>query len=77
MTMQSRQSHAMELTLFLWHLPDDTTESITEHSSRLQPSINCKPNTILIVILILSLSYFISIDFGLNMRNSNIKISLF
>ena len=30
----------MELTLFLWHMPDDTTEGLAEHSSRLQPSIN-------------------------------------
>ena len=29
-----------QLTLFVWHMPDDTTEGVAEHSSRLQPSIN-------------------------------------
>ena len=33
-------SHAIELTLFLWHMPDDATEGVAKHSSRLQPSIN-------------------------------------
>ena len=33
-------SHAVELTLFPWHVPDDATEDVAEHSSRLQPSIN-------------------------------------
>ena len=32
--------HAIELTLFLWHMPDDATEGVAEHSSSLQPSIN-------------------------------------
>ena len=31
---------AIELTLFLWHMPDDATEGVTEHSSMVQPSIN-------------------------------------
>ena len=34
------KSHAIELTSFLWHMPDDATEGVAEHSSRLQPSIN-------------------------------------
>ena len=25
---------------FIWHMPDDATEGVAEHSSRLQPSIN-------------------------------------
>ena len=29
-------SHAIELTSFLWHMPDDTTEPVAEHSARLQ-----------------------------------------
>ena len=33
------KSHAIELTLFLWHMPDDATEGVVEHSCRLQPSI--------------------------------------
>ena len=33
-------SHAVELTLFLLHIPDDATEGVAEHSSRLQPTIN-------------------------------------
>ena len=33
-------SHAIELTLFLWHTPADTTETVAEQSARLQPSIN-------------------------------------
>ena len=32
--------HAIELILFLWHMPADTTETVAEHSARLQPSIN-------------------------------------
>ena len=24
----------------MWHMPDDATEGVAEHSSRLQPSIN-------------------------------------
>ena len=32
--------HAVELTLFLWHMPDDATEGVAEHSSDLQQSIN-------------------------------------
>ena len=32
--------NAIELTLFLWHMPDDATETVAEHSARLQPSIN-------------------------------------
>ena len=39
MARPSRESHAIELTLFLWHIPDDATEGVAEHSSRLQPSI--------------------------------------
>ena len=35
-----RLSHAVELILFLWHMPADTTEGVAEHSTRLQPSIN-------------------------------------
>ena len=35
-----RQRYAIELTSFLWHVPADTTETVTEHSARLQPSIN-------------------------------------
>ena len=27
---------AIELTSFLWHMPDDVTEGVAEHSSRLQ-----------------------------------------
>ena len=34
------KSRAIELTSFLWHLPGDVTEFVTEHSSKLQPSIN-------------------------------------
>ena len=30
----------IELTSFLWHMPADTTETVAEHSARLQPSIN-------------------------------------
>ena len=37
MARPSRQSRAVELTLFL---PDDIIEGVAEHSSRLQPSIN-------------------------------------
>ena len=33
-------SHAVELTLFLWHMLAGTTETVAEHSTRLQPSIN-------------------------------------
>ena len=33
-------SHAVELTSFLRHMPDETTETVVEHSARLQPSIN-------------------------------------
>ena len=40
MAPPSRESHAIELTLFMWHMPDDATEGVAEHSSRLQPSIN-------------------------------------
>ena len=40
MARPSRQSHAIVLTLFLWHMPDDATEGVVKHSSRLQPSIN-------------------------------------
>ena len=40
MASLSRLSHAVELILFSWHMPDDTTEGVAEHSSRLQPSIN-------------------------------------
>ena len=40
MARSSRQSHAIELTLFLWHMPDDAAEGVAEHSSRLQPSVN-------------------------------------
>ena len=40
MARPSRQSHEIELTLFLWHIPDDATEGVAEHSSRRQPSIN-------------------------------------
>ena len=28
------------MTLFLWHIPDDATESVTKHSTKLQPTIN-------------------------------------
>ena len=35
-----RESNAIELTLFMWHTPADTTEAVAEHSARLQPSIN-------------------------------------
>ena len=35
-----RYSHAIKLTLFLWHMPADTIETVAEHSTRLQPSIN-------------------------------------
>ena len=40
MARPSRYSHAIELTLFLWHMPDDATEGVVEQSSSLQPSIN-------------------------------------
>ena len=40
MARPSRWSHAIELTLFLWHMSDDATEGVAEYSSRLQPSIN-------------------------------------
>ena len=30
----------IELILFLWHMPADTTKGVAEHSTRLQPSIN-------------------------------------
>ena len=40
MVRSSQKSHANKLTLFLWHMPDGATESVAEHSSRLQPSIN-------------------------------------
>ena len=40
MARTSRYNHALELTLFLWHMPDDATEGVAEHNSRLQPSIN-------------------------------------
>ena len=40
MARPSRYSHAIEFTLFLWHMPDDATEVVVEHSSRLQPLIN-------------------------------------
>ena len=33
-----RYSHAIELTLFLWHMPADATETVAEHRARLQPS---------------------------------------
>ena len=33
-------SHAVEMTSFLWHMPAGTTEFVAEHSARLQPSIN-------------------------------------
>ena len=33
------ESYNVELVLFMWHSPDDTTESVAIHSSRLQPSI--------------------------------------
>ena len=38
--MAHHESHAVELTLFLWHKPDDTTEPVAEHNARLQPLIN-------------------------------------
>ena len=34
------RSHAVEFTLFLWHMPADNTETVAKHSARLQPSIN-------------------------------------
>ena len=37
-------SHAIELTMFLWHIPADTTETVAEHSIRLQPLINLHGN---------------------------------
>ena len=40
MARPSRQSYAIELTSFLWHMPDDATEDVAKHSSLLQPSIN-------------------------------------
>ena len=40
MARPSQQSHAIDLTSFLRHVPDDATEGAAEHSSRLQPSIN-------------------------------------
>ena len=33
MARPSRESHAIELTFFLWLIPDDATEGVTEHSS--------------------------------------------
>ena len=39
MARPSRKSHGIELTLFLWHMIDDATQDVAEHSSRLQPSI--------------------------------------
>ena len=40
MARPSRWSHAFELTLFLWHMPEDSTDSVAELSSRQQPSIS-------------------------------------
>ena len=37
---RSERIMKIELTLFLWHMPDDATEGGTEHSPRLQPSID-------------------------------------
>ena len=34
MARPSRQSHAIELTLFVWHMPQYTTESVAKHSSK-------------------------------------------
>ena len=39
----SGKSHEIELSLFLGAMPDDVTESVATHSSRLQPSIICMP----------------------------------
>ena len=39
----SQKSHAIELSYFCGALPDDATESVATHSSRLQPSIICMP----------------------------------
>ena len=33
-------TESVDLTLFLWHMPDETTEGVAENNSRLQPSIN-------------------------------------
>ena len=40
MARPSQWSHEIELTLFLWHMPDDATEGVAEHSSRMQSLIN-------------------------------------
>ena len=42
MARPSQYSHAIESTLFLWHMPDDTTESVAKQSSSLQPLNNWK-----------------------------------
>ena len=39
----SRNGHATELFFFFGAMPDDATESVVTHSSKLQPSIICKP----------------------------------
>ena len=46
-------SHAIELTSFLWHMPADTTETVAEHSTRLHSSINfaCPSYTLYIQLL--------------------------
>ena len=31
------------MTLFLWHMPDDATEGVAEHKSRLQSQSICMP----------------------------------
>ena len=39
------ESCNVELILFLWYMPDDTTEGVVTHTdqARLQPSINTMP----------------------------------
>ena len=43
MARPSRWSHAIELTLFLWHMPDDATEGVADlgcnHQSICMPQL--------------------------------------
>ena len=36
-------SHAIELTLFLWHMPANTTETVAEHSASCNHQSTCMP----------------------------------
>ena len=53
MARPSGESHAIELTLFLWHMGDVATECVAKHSSRLLTisQLACSSNKIYVQLL--------------------------